>query len=124
VNEMDKEKFNIILDKLLEKTEGGKLDWETTADKNTFLLILKDSAISASYSSDSGGFGAIPSEGAKGSYIFQFRNENGEIVEYIPVYSLQDKEGFEKAEKLFNLIKNKLIKVDNTVDRILQELAA
>ncbi len=121
---MDKEKFNLIIEKLLERTEEGKLKWKTTANRNTFLAVLKDNSISVSYD-----FG--PAEEfiqAEDIYTFDFRNENGEIVESVTVmrHNVGGEyiEEFDKAEIIYNLARQQALKVDKTVDRILEQLAA
>ncbi len=110
---MDKQKFNQILDGLLEKTEQEKLEWETTADRNTFLMVLKDSAVSIRRNTQTPYF----------SYIFEFRNANGEVVESVTILKV-DRSEREKARKIFDLASQQSLKPDPTVDRILEQLAA
>jgi len=110
---MDKQKFNLILDGLLEKTEQEKLEWETTADKNTFLLVLKDSAVSIRR-----GF-----EMTYIAYTLEFRNANGEVVESVTVLKA-DKSQLEKANRIFDSASRQSLKTDPIVDRILEQLAA
>lgn len=121
---MENQKFNLILDKLLEKTEEGKLEWEKTANRNTFLVVLEDSSISVSLNFDSVFEFISPIE----IYTFDFRNGNGDIVESIdisnPDVTVKPAREFEKAKKIFALARNQPIKVDQTVDRILEQLAA
>lgn len=120
---MDKQKFNLILDKLLERTEKGNLEWKTTADRDTFLVILKDDSISINYS-----FGREPDfDGIinNGFYTFDFRNENGDITNSVEVVntSATDKE-FKEAARIFELARAQAFKSDPTADRILEQLAA
>jgi len=121
---MDNQKFNLILDRLLEKTEGDKLEWEKTANRYTFLVVLEDSSISISLNFDD----AIEFLNPTKFYTFDFRNGNGDIVESVDIskFSGTDKttKEFEKAEKIFNLARSKSLRVDQTVDRILEQLAA
>lgn len=121
---MDNQKFNLILEKLLERTEEEKLEWKTTANRSTFLVILEDGSISISHNfSDTDEF-----LDASEFYTFDFRNGNGDIVESVDIskFNGSDKttEEFEKAEKIFNLARNQSLRVDQTVDRILEQLAA
>jgi len=113
VNKMDKQKFNLILDGLLEKTVQEKLEWETTADKNTFLMVLKDSAVSIRQNY----------EMTHISYTFEFRNANGEVVDSVTVFKV-DRSEREKARRIFDLASRQSLKPDPTVDRILEQLAA
>ena len=110
---MDKQKFNLILDGLLEKTVQEKLEWETTADKNTFLMVLKDSAVSIRQNY----------EMTHISYTFEFRNANGEVVDSVTVFKV-DRSEREKARRIFDLASRQSLKPDPTVDRILEQLAA
>jgi len=112
VNKMDSDKFELILDRLLQRTEEGKIEWETTADMNTYLLVLKNSAVSMSYLPDSH------------CYIFQFRNENGDVIESVNVHSGTT---LLQAGKIFGLATEGLQKIENAnkfVDSILEQLAA
>ncbi len=114
---MDNQKFNLILDKLLERTEEEKLDWKTTSDRDTFLVALKDSSISINYS--------FSEDRGKGFYTFDFRNETGDIAESVSMYEFSDnKTELEKAKKLYNLVRQQSLRIDQTVDRILEQLAA
>lgn len=121
---MDDQKFKLILEKIMERTKEGKLEWKTTANRNTFLTVLQDSSISVSYETER----IEDFIGNEDIYIFDFRNENGEIVESI-IVTRHNKAGesveeFEKAEIIYKIARNQSLKVDKTVDRILEQLAA
>lgn len=117
MSNMDNQKFNLILDKLLERTEEEKLEWKATANDNTFLVVLKDSSISVSYDFDE--FGNFE------YYTFNFRNENGETIASVSLKNDEDDEKeFEKAQKIFNLARQHSFMNNKTVDRILEQLAA
>lgn len=109
---MDNQKFNLFLDRLLEKTEQDKLEWEKTADRNTLLLVLKDSAISMTK--------------VAGSYFsVDFRNDLGDVVDSVTVSILYaNNEQLEKVKKLYELARRQTLKFDKTVDHILEQLAA
>ena len=113
---MDKTKINLILDRLLQKTKEGKLEWEKTADRNTFLLVLEDSAISVTNDIE-----YFSREGNYRSYRFDFRNEAGDIVESVAV---SDEEEYKKAENIFNLARQQSFRTDKTVNSILEQLVA
>ena len=108
---MDKKKFNLILDRLLQRTKEGKLEWEKTADVLTYLIVLENSAVSMSL---------LPSIDALN---FQFRNENGDVVES----AIIDDTVAPQAYSLFYLVAEKLNENENaekTVNSILEQLAA
>ena len=122
---MDSQKFNLLLNKLLERTEEGKLTWKTTANRETFLAVLKGSSISISQ--DQEFLLNIDGEPHESYlfYTFDFRNENGEIIASVDVSEKDEfEENFKKAEKIFNLARNQSFKIDQTFDRILEQLAA
>ncbi len=109
---MDSQKFNLFLDRLLEKTESGQLEWEKTADRNTLLLVLEDSAVSLT-------------KVAGNYYSFDFRNELGDVVETAVVSILNGNDDeIEKTGKLYEIARGQTFKFDKTVDRILEQLAA
>lgn len=117
---MDKQKFNQILEKLLEKTEEGKLEWETTVNRDTFLTALKDTAISITQFNDS-------------YYLFGFRNEMGEVIDKFIVKNeklnplaphINLSEDIEKASRIFALARQQSLKDKQIADRILEQLAA
>ena len=114
---MDKQKLNLFLDRLLEKTKEGKLEWETTVNKSTFLVGLQDTAISVAKVSDD-------------QYIFDFRNNMGDIVDLViiskkdfPVEEFSENE-YGKAKQIFDLARQQSLKGEQTFERILEQLAA
>ena len=114
---MDEQKRNLFLDRLLEKTEKKELDWQTTIKNTTFLVGLKDTAISVTKENDE-------------FYSFDFRDDMGNIVDLViiskkdfPAKEFEDTE-FDKAKKIFDLARRQSLKPEQTVDRILEELAA
>ena len=102
---MDDQKIDLILDRLVEQTESGKLNWKTTSDKDTYLLALRDSSISLA---------RIHSAG----FICRFRNSNGDVIEEVVVVNGLSR--FQKLKKLFDTING----TDRTIDSILEQLAA
>ena len=108
---MDSNKMNLIFDRLLQRTQEEKIEWEKTADVNTYLVVLEDSSISMTY---------LPSIDA---FTFQFRNENGDVVVSVNV----DDTVAPQAYRIFHLATQRLQKTENTnkfVDSILEQLAA
>jgi hypothetical protein len=117
---MDNEKLSLILNKLLEKTEKGELEWERTAARNTLLNVLGRGTIALSHNiPEKASFGEIL-EG--GSYKIDIRDEHGQIADSVEILKSNEYAGeFEKTAKIFQLARKQ---VDKTVDRILEELAA
>ncbi|CAN5640018.1 hypothetical protein BH20ACI4_BH20ACI4_25140 [soil metagenome] len=113
---MNKQKFNLFLDKLLEKTEQEQIKWEKTADRATFLAVFKDNAIALSRILDNTMFDILQ---------FAFRNEVGDIVDIVSLSNFDgEHEEFKKAEKIYNLAKNQPDQIDQTLDQIIEQLAA
>lgn len=122
---MDNQKFDLFLDRLLEKTEQGKFVWEKTADRNTFLLVLEDSAVSVTFDFNAGADILKADTFIVKYYIFDFRDENGDVVESLKVSTKDEKDGsFKKAERIFKLARNQSLRPHQTVDRILEQIAA
>ena len=103
----------------MERTEQEKQEWETIINNDTFLAALKDTAISITKLRDD-------------YYNFDFRNEMGDTVasEFIsrkdfPIEAFPSEENkFEKAKRIFDLARKQSLKPEQTVDRILEQLAA
>lgn len=106
---MDENKFEIIFNSLIERTENGELNWKTTASPSTYLLVLNDSSISIDFPTF-------------GSFEFEFRNERGETVESVSISRDEDEEKFQKANKLWELARRKALKSDDTIDKIIKQL--
>ncbi len=119
---MERKKFEVILDRLLEKSMGGSLRWKSTSDPESFLLVLKDSSISVSH--ELGFDGEVDREE---EYVnFDFRNKDGEIVQTESVARIGKKADpmFEKAVRIYSSARNEALRIDETVDRIIEQLAA
>jgi hypothetical protein len=111
VNKMDEQKFKIVIDRLIKLSEIKELNWKTTGNPDTYLLVLKDSSISIS---------SLYSEDIREAIEIQFRNEKGEIVETVLITN--DNSLSEKANHLFSLARGKALNSDNLIDRILEQL--
>lgn len=106
---MDENKFEIIFNSLLERTQKGELNWKSTASPSTYLLVLSGSSISIDFSS----FGSLD---------FEFRNERGETVESVTMFRNEDEEKFQKATKLYELVRGKALNSNDTIDKIIKQL--
>ena len=114
---MDNVKFNLILDKLLERTKEGKIQWKTTANQDTLLAVLHDSSISVNRGFDEFEVGEF--------YTFDFRNENGETDASISVLEKDSPpDEFKNVRKIYELAQENSFTNNKTVDRILEQLAA
>ena len=109
---MDKQKFHVILERLTDLSEKSQLGWKTTGNTDKFLLVLKESSISIS--------GTFVAD--SGLINIEFRNEKGEPVEKVEIWSTDNEESFERARILYDLAKRKALNSDETIDRILEQL--
>lgn len=103
---MDDNKFEIILNSLLKRTQNDELNWKPTANSSIYLLVLNDSSITI--------------EGEQFFVNFYFKNEKGETVESRLIVSSD--ENFSKASGLFEFVRRKALKSDETIDKILKQL--
>jgi len=110
---MDEQKIKTIIDRLIELSKKGELNWKTTGDTDTYLLGLKDSSISISrlFSADLGN-----------AFELQFRNEKGEIAEKALISG--NNSYAEKAALLFELARSKALNANGLIDRILEQLSS
>lgn len=109
---MDDQKIELLLDRLTHQTEKGLLNWKTTGSEDTFLLVLKDSSISISTE--------FSDELSMFSYVLQFRNKNGEIVEN--TYIFEETPYYKDAEWLYELVRRQGLNSDGLIDSILEQL--
>lgn len=111
---MDKDKLIRILEGLIENTNKKVLDWNETANPNTFLTSLQGSAVSVTY------MNLVGLE----SINFDFRDESGVIFESEIVRKF-DKELWKKAAEVYNLARHVALKIDEKnkkIDNILKQL--
>lgn len=108
---MDKDKFKLILGGLLEGTKKNYLEWEKTAEKETFLVSFEKSSISVSRS-----------YGVDGGLVitFDFRDESGNLFESVIVIS--GDENWENALAVYTEAGKKATNIDEKIDDILSEL--
>lgn len=118
---MDYKKTNLLVERLIERTKEGKINWESTANPNIYLAVLSDSSISIEpkmvNKSEFIGFNFAP------HYVFDLRNENGDVVESI-IVTKKNAEMFQKAEQIYELARDQSLMDDPIVDRILEQLSA
>ena len=103
---MDKQKLQILLDSLLNRSVKGELNWKTTGNPYTYLLTLKDSSISVSKES--------------ATVELALRNERGEVIERTEI--IWNDELHQKASKLFDLSRAKARNEGDLIDRVIEQL--
>ncbi len=112
---LDSLKLESLLKRLLEKTEKGELQWESTASRNTFLVVVKDSAITINrlYSATNNNY-----------YEFAFRNEYGDVTDVVIISKYDNAAQLDKAEKIYDLAQKQSQRINETLDHLLEQLAA
>lgn len=105
------DKINDLIKKLKVNTESGKIEWQKTSRSGEFMVSLGNGAVSADRWEDS-----------EGEYVdFRILNINGdEIGTWI--FSKEETDGYKKLLNLHNAIKSKYLKIDETLDGLLDEL--
>jgi hypothetical protein len=101
------EKMTEMAKTLLRQTEEGILEWEETADEKQFQLPRKDYAL-------------ISGLDRQGESFLRIINNNGKVVETFKP------EGYatltELVHSLYEAARRNALKVDDTVDRIMDDL--
>lgn len=106
---MDENKFEVILNSLLKRTQNNELNWKTTANSNTYLLVLTDSSITIQ------NIGDIVIE-------FRFRNEKGETVESKTVRTSNEENSSKAYELYYSARRRALNSSDETINKIIKQL--
>lgn len=118
------EKISHLIDLLLEKTDEGKVSWESTANSDTFISSLGLYGISIGRrmpeSSLTGMsvalYGARPT-----TYVLSFLDDSGETFDS-KVEESRDSDDYEKLEELFTCARRSAHNVGESLERLLQEL--
>ena len=110
-------KTHDLVRKLIDRTNLGKLSWETTAEHGTYQASFPNHAVRL--------FTRRTLDGADVDYVLTLHGEDGEMVDEITDIDLRDS-GFENAYKqmghLYNEARRKAMGVDNIIDGLLSEL--
>ena len=116
------EKITNLIDLLLEKTLEGKVSWESTANNETFLSSLGLYGISIRRTVPQTVTRGIAFFGdSRPIYIVSFLDEEGKLFDS-KVENSASSTGYEKLEELFTLARRSAHNVEESLDRLLQEL--
>lgn len=118
---MAMEKQKKLVERLLDKTKQGKLEWRETVDTNRFRLSFSDSGLE------------IYSKGRQGQfeddYIISMINAEGSVVDAFSDVDLNQSEvvapdvsWYSKMMELHSLAKRRALGSDEVLDTILNEL--
>ncbi len=107
---MEKAKFDLLLDRLVDKTNKNELEWKLTEDRDTFLLNLNGNSIEVRNILDHG-------------FIVYVKKPNGNLIDYLTLS--EDHSEFDKVKQLYKLIESSVVSEKNMeIDQILEQLAA
>lgn len=100
-----------ILSTLLERTNQDRIRWQTTADDETFLVVLGNSSVSIS----EGSVGSYPKQ-----YTLKILNQDGREIERMD--SVQPSPYDYLLSDLYLKARRVALGVDSQLDTLLQEL--
>lgn len=105
---MNAEKFDLLLNGLINKTQKGELDWKPLEQGDTFTAFLEGSSVSIENVLNSG-------------FIIYLRKKNNELIDAVTLF--EDAAEFDKTNRLFKLIEDNVVVDNKEIDRILEQLA-
>jgi hypothetical protein len=103
---MAEPKLRILIDRLLEKSKSGILDWDVGPHSNEYIIVIGTNSI-----------GIREYGGECTLYIY---NESGEMVESISDMSPEG--SFGKLTELHDLARRNALGADKIIDSLLDEL--
>lgn len=117
---MGDERLIKIAESFVEKTRVGKISWEETADENTFLTSFTDYSAQVSKYYEAG----------QQQFRFAVVNSKGRVLESVSPPPRVRVEGarmqvnrfYKSLEELFELARRSALKVDPTLDHILESV--
>lgn len=121
---MIKEKYDALVDKLIKATESGKVVWEKTSSKTEYQTKIGDNAVSVGFFD--------PNDLANIVIVAQ-NFSNYKIHYYLNIYNTKgvqvdneergvNDEGYSELENLYHAARRKYLRVDETLDEILNNL--
>jgi hypothetical protein len=110
-------KFQVLLERLIDRTDQGKVSWEITAEKGTYQASFPNYAVRI-FTRPSETWGQI-------DYVLTLHDEGGEMVDQIADVELRDSgfdDAYKRMEHLYNQARRKAMGVDKAIDDLLSEL--
>lgn len=104
---MNNTKILTLINKLHEKTEAGKLDWEASASSNKFLTTLSEYSVGISEEGD--------------DFVLTIADSWGNLVERMSDPELKEEDSgiFELMQSLYYLARRNARGADKAIDEIL-----
>ncbi|WP_299282618.1 hypothetical protein [uncultured Tateyamaria sp.] len=107
------EKWVQLVDRVLDLTNAGKLEWQETSDSDIYQVVLGKNVLD------------FESEMFGNGYSFKLRGPHGNIVESFSANELTDisnKNYFDASQKLVTLIERQISGKDQLLDEVIAEL--
>ncbi|MEX1017492.1 MAG: hypothetical protein WDZ31_12185 [Phycisphaeraceae bacterium] len=114
------EEFQTIVNKLIQKTKSGNVNWREAADAGQFFVPIGDVTISLDRSSRKTR-SAQRLVTAK-TVIFRVLNSEASLVDSFTVSSVSDEEDFDRMNLLYEGAKRRARRVDEVIESIDNEL--
>ncbi|WP_108816275.1 hypothetical protein [Loktanella sp. Alg231-35] len=116
-NEKVVKRWQLLVDRLLERTKSGDLDWEESTRSGEFITTVKNSVIR---------FAQQRNREDLTLYVFRIENDFGEVVDSFNDENLDaDQNGapyFKKVDPFFHDLRRKVSGADELLDELLKEL--
>ena len=121
---MIKEKYDVLVDKLTKATESGKVVWEKTSSKTEYQTRIVDNAVSVGFFDPNDMVTMLlnsPSLSKKKiHYYLNLYNNKG--VQVDNEEREENDEGYSELKKLYLAARRKYLRVDETLNEILNDL--
>lgn len=117
---MTKEKIFGFIKLLIDKTESEEIKWNKEKE-NTFSVLIKNNSVLIRYVLNLSLAGRSTIQ--KISYIFKIINSSNEVIYSLnPKNDLVNIEYYELLRNLYEVVKNKYLNVDKTLDDMINDL--
>ena len=113
MNDLDR-----ILDRLIQRTSEGKLNWSRTAIRNEFVTSIDTISVTIGVSSIS----AVGLRGTPGSPRLEIHDERGDLAEVVHVDAQSPGERDEKLRRLHELARRSALDIQATLEKLARAL--
>lgn len=121
---MIKEKYETLIKKLIEATDNGDVEWEHTSAKDEYQAKIGENAVSIGFydPDDLANSLIVYPNGVRPQLHYYLSIMNSKGIEVDSEEREANDPGFEKLKTLYHEARRKFLKVDETLDDILNNL--
>lgn len=121
---MIKEKYEVLIKKLVEATDNGDVEWEHTSAKDEYQAKIGENAVSIGFydPDDLANTFIVNPNGTRPKLHYYLSIMNSKGIEVDSEEREPNDSGFEKLKTLYHEARRKYLKVDETLDDILNNL--